>query len=83
MAPADGSHRAMDHRTYKGPEKPTEATRGDAVVEEESAEPKVSLEQPKKGSSYGKMLLKSGLMKLEGKMGEEVWAEVLHGGHIW
>lgn len=45
---------------------PMEALRGDSVVEEESAEPAVSLEQLKNGRSYGKMLLKSGYMKLEG-----------------
>lgn len=34
-------------------------------------EPAVSLEQPRKGQSYGKMLLKSRLMKLERKVAEQ------------
>lgn len=45
---------------------PMGALRGDSVVEKESAEPAVSLEQLKNDRSYRKMLFKSGYMKLEG-----------------
>ena len=45
------------------------------AAEDESAELAQSLKKIK-GKSYGKMLLKTGLMKLEEKNGREEYAEV-------
>lgn len=55
-----------------------EAPRGDTAVKQESAESTVSLEQllKKKDRFCGKMLLKRGLMKLEGMMVEWSHARV-------
>lgn len=41
------------------------------MAEEGSAEPAESPEQFRKGRSYGKVLLKNGLTKLEGKVAEQ------------
>lgn len=55
-----------------------ENPRGETVAEEQSAEPEACLEQLKEGTSYGNMLLKSRIMKSEGRMAEQnqaLWRE--------
>lgn len=68
-ATAAGTHRTTEQlapRSLRDPRR----LRGDAAAEE-SAEPEIVPRQLKAGRSYGKMLLKSGLVKLEGKMAEQ------------
>lgn len=64
-APIEGPQRHTEE-----PERSMESPRGDSTVEEEIVEPTVNLElkTKQKKQVYGKMLFKSGLTKLEGKM---------------
>lgn len=78
MATASSTRPGSVEQLPKELVKAMEETRGETVAEEQSAEHRACLEQLKKSTSYGNMLLKSEIMKSEGRMAEQnraLWRE--------